>query len=117
MYKLSGLRILFSAMLMVLKQYSLFETNQANDSIREIYRYETTAKGRRLVIKKVFIDGRSGTTGLRIYERLESRTDIELITLSDEDRRDIGKRQWALNHSDISFLCLPDDAARESVSL
>jgi N-acetyl-gamma-glutamyl-phosphate reductase len=116
-YKLSGLRILFSAMLMVLKQYSLFETNQANDSIREIYRYETTAKGRRLVIKKVFIDGRSGTTGLRIYERLESRTDIELITLSDEDRRDIGKRQWALNHSDISFLCLPDDAARESVSL
>lgn len=67
--------------------------------------------------KKVFIDGRSGTTGLRIYERLASRTDIELITLSDEERRDVAKRKWALNHSDISFLCLPDDAARESVSL
>ena len=66
---------------------------------------------------KVFIDGRSGTTGLRIYERLASRTDIELITLSDDERRDAERRKWALNHSDISFLCLPDDAARQSVSL
>ncbi|MGI6636320.1 MAG: N-acetyl-gamma-glutamyl-phosphate reductase [Christensenellales bacterium] len=66
---------------------------------------------------KVFIDGRSGTTGLRIYERLASRTDIELITLSDDERRDVERRKWALNHSDISFLCLPDDAARQSVSL
>ena len=66
---------------------------------------------------KVFIDGRSGTTVLRIYERLASRTDIELITLSDDERRDVERRKWALNHSDISFLCLPDDAARQSVSL
>lgn len=66
---------------------------------------------------KVFIDGRSGTTGLRIYERLASRTDIELITLSDDERRDVERRKWVLNHSDISFLCLPDDAARQSVSL
>jgi len=74
-------------------------------------------KGGRLVATKVFIDGRSGTTGLRIYERLASRTDIELITLSDDERRDVERRKWALNHSDISFLCLPDDAARQSVSL
>ena len=68
-------------------------------------------------MKKVFIDGSAGTTGLRIYERLSSRKDIQLITLSDERRKDINARRDALNDSDITFLCLPDDAARESVSL
>ena len=68
-------------------------------------------------MKKVFIDGSAGTTGLRIYERLSSRKDIQLITLSDERRKDINARRDALNDSDIAFLCLPDDAARESVSL
>ena len=67
--------------------------------------------------KKVFIDGKAGTTGLRIYERLESRKDIEIITLSDELRKDINAKKKALNEADIAFLCLPDDAARESVSL
>lgn len=67
--------------------------------------------------KKVFIDGRAGTTGLRIYERLFQRSDIELLTLSDEERKDRARRQAMLNASDFSFLCLPDDAARESVSL
>ena len=67
--------------------------------------------------KKIFIDGRAGTTGLRIYERLESRDDIELIVLSDEERKSPEARKKALNESDIAFLCLPDDAARESVSL
>ncbi len=67
--------------------------------------------------KKVFIDGKAGTTGLRIYERLADRKDIELLTLSDEDRKDTGKRREMLNSSDVSFLCLPDEAARESVSL
>ena len=67
--------------------------------------------------KKVFIDGKAGTTGLRIYERLESRNDIEIITLSDELRKDINAKRKALNAADIAFLCLPDDAARESVSL
>ena len=66
--------------------------------------------------KKIFIDGRAGTTGLRIYERLEGRDDIELIVLSDEERKDPEARKKALNESDIAFLCLPDDAARESVS-
>lgn len=65
----------------------------------------------------VFIDGSAGTTGLRIYDRLKQRSDIKLITLSEEMRKDINARRDALNSSDIAFLCLPDDAARESVSL
>ena len=66
--------------------------------------------------KKIFIDGRAGTTGLRIYERLESREDIELIVLSDDERKNAEARKRALNEADVAFLCLPDDAARESVS-
>ena len=66
---------------------------------------------------KVFIDGSAGTTGLRIYERLESRKDIELLKLSEEKRKDKNARKDALNSADIAFLCLPDDAARESASL
>lgn len=68
-------------------------------------------------MKKVFIDGNAGTTGLRIYERLENRKDIELLKLSEENRKDKNARKEAINSSDIVFLCLPDDAARESVSL
>ncbi|MBO5895905.1 MAG: N-acetyl-gamma-glutamyl-phosphate reductase [Clostridia bacterium] len=67
--------------------------------------------------KKVFIDGKAGTTGLRIYERLETFEGIELITLDDEKRKDPACRKAALNEADVAFLCLPDDAARESVSL
>ncbi|MBQ5995082.1 MAG: N-acetyl-gamma-glutamyl-phosphate reductase [Clostridia bacterium] len=66
---------------------------------------------------KVFIDGSSGTTGLRIYDRLLERKDIELIVLDDGKRKDISYRREALNSSDISFLCLPDDAARQAVGL
>ncbi len=68
-------------------------------------------------MKKIFIDGRAGTTGLRIYERLEDRTDIQLLTLSEEQRKDPAARKRALNEADVAFLCLPDDAARESVAL
>ena len=67
-------------------------------------------------MKKVFIDGKAGTTGLRIYERLEGRTDITLLLLSDEDRKDPAARKAMLNEADVAFLCLPDDAAREAVS-
>ena len=67
--------------------------------------------------KKIFIDGKAGTTGLRIFERLENFKGIEIITLSEEKRKDIAARKEALNSADIAFLCLPDDAARESVSL
>ncbi len=66
---------------------------------------------------KVFIDGSAGTTGLRIYERLGARDDITLITLPEEKRKDPAARREALNSCDVAFLCLPDDAARESVSL
>lgn len=68
-------------------------------------------------MKKVFIDGSAGTTGLRIYERLSARKDIELIILDEEHRKDTASRKAALNSCDIAFLCLPDDAAREAVSL
>ncbi len=68
-------------------------------------------------MKKVFIDGSAGTTGLRIYERLEARSDISLIKLPEEKRKDLNARKEAINSADIVFLCLPDDAARESVSL
>ena len=68
-------------------------------------------------MKKVFIDGYAGTTGLKIYERLSLRKDIQLITLTEETRKDINARRDALNSADIAFLCLPDEAAKESVSL
>ena len=67
-------------------------------------------------MKKVFIDGSAGTTGLRIYERLSGRKDIELITLSEEFRKDNNARKDAINSADIVFLCLPDAAAVEAVS-
>lgn len=68
-------------------------------------------------MKKVFIDGSAGTTGLRIADRLKKRTDIDLITLSEENRKNIAARKTALNESDIAFLCLPDKASREAVAL
>ena len=68
-------------------------------------------------MKKVFIDGSAGTTGLRIRERLASRPDLELVVLSEELRKDTAARRDALNSADIAFLCLPDAAAIEAVSL
>ncbi len=64
---------------------------------------------------KIFIDGSSGTTGLRIYERLAERKDIELIRLSESLRKDPSARKDALNRADVAFLCLPDAAAKEAV--
>lgn len=66
---------------------------------------------------KVFIDGSAGTTGLRIYERLGGRNDLELIILPDEIRKDAGARYDALKQSDIAFLCLPDSAAIEAAEM
>lgn len=68
-------------------------------------------------MKKIFIDGKAGTTGLRIYERLSERSDIELMLLPEEKRKDVEARREALNTCDIAFLCLPDAAAIESVGL
>lgn len=66
---------------------------------------------------KVFIDGSSGTTGLRIRERLCNRKDIELIALDEVCRKDAGARRDAFQKADVSFLCLPDAAAVEAVEL
>ncbi len=66
---------------------------------------------------KVFIDGEEGTTGLQIRDRLESRAEISLIRLSGDRRKDPEARREALNASDVSILCLPDDASREAASM
>lgn len=66
---------------------------------------------------KIFIDGKAGTTGLRIEERLSARDDVSIISLPDELRKDITSRKEIINSADVVFLCLPDDAAREAVSL
>ncbi len=68
-------------------------------------------------MKQIFIDGSAGTTGLRIYERLSARNDIILLTLPEETRKDPAARREMLNRADAVFLCLPDDAAREAVSM
>lgn len=68
-------------------------------------------------MKKVFIDGSAGTTGLRIAQRLAEREDIRLLTLPDALRKEPAARQAVMNEADIVFLCLPDDAAREAVGL
>ena len=65
----------------------------------------------------VFIDGSAGTTGLRISERLSERKDLSLIHLDEAHRKDPKAREEALNAAQVAFLCLPDDAAREAVSL
>ena len=66
---------------------------------------------------KVFIDGSAGTTGLRIVDRLSQREDLELLILPDELRKEPSARADALASADIAFLCLPDDAAKESAQL
>ena len=66
---------------------------------------------------KVYIDGQSGTTGLQIYDRIGAREDLELMKIAEDKRHDPLERKKFLNEADIVFLCLPDQAAKESVSL
>ena len=66
---------------------------------------------------KIFIDGSAGTTGLKIVQRLSLRKDLQLIILPEELRKDINARKEAINSADVAFLCLPDQAAIEAVSL
>ena len=74
-------------------------------------------RGELKYMTKVFIDGSAGTTGLRIYERLSARKDLELIILSEENRKDPAARKEAIHAADAVFLCLPDAAAIEAVEL
>ena len=66
---------------------------------------------------KVFIDGKEGTTGLKIFERFKSRDDIELLLIDEDKRKDTAERKRLINESDFTFLCLPDAAAIEAVKL
>lgn len=66
---------------------------------------------------KVYIDGKEGTTGLQIYDRLAVRDDIELLLIDDEKRKDLNERKKLINSADLVFLCLPDAAAIEAVGL
>ena len=63
---------------------------------------------------KVYIDGKEGTTGLQIYERLGSRSDIDLLLIDEDKRKDLEERRRLINAADIVFLCLPDAAAIEA---
>ncbi len=66
---------------------------------------------------KVYIDGKEGTTGLQIFDRLAARQDIELLLIDEDKRKDPQERKKLLNAADLAFLCLPDQAAREAVAL
>ena len=66
---------------------------------------------------KVFVDGQEGTTGLQINEYLAQRSDIEVLKIDGDKRKDVAERKRLINASDITFLCLPDDAAKEAVTL
>jgi len=68
-------------------------------------------------MKKIYIDGQAGTTGLRIRERLAERDDVTVLTLPEDKRKDTEARREIMNRVDFVFLCLPDAAAREAVTL
>ena len=66
---------------------------------------------------RIYIDGQSGTTGLQIFERIGQRDDLELLRIDEDKRHDLNERRKFLNAADVAFLCLPDEGAREAVSL
>lgn len=71
----------------------------------------------RSLMKKVFIDGETGTTGLQVRERLVNHPDIEVISIDPEKKRDIEEKRRLMKEADVTVLCLPDDAAKDTVAL
>ncbi|MBI4921725.1 MAG: N-acetyl-gamma-glutamyl-phosphate reductase [Devosia nanyangense] len=69
------------------------------------------------MVAKIFIDGEAGTTGLQIRDRLANRRDLELLSIAPDKRKDQNERKRLLNAADVAILCLPDDAAKQSVAL
>ena len=108
---------IFYANISIISEKILVQVSGANATLHE---ERTVPDGRTYTeadLKKVFIDGSSGTTGIRIYERLSARKDIELIRLAENERKDENARRDAINRSDVSILCLPDDAARAAAEM
>jgi N-acetyl-gamma-glutamyl-phosphate reductase len=69
------------------------------------------------VTYKIFVDGQEGTTGLKIHDYLAKISDIEVIEIASDQRKDYETRKALINEADLVFLCLPDDASRDSVSM
>ena len=66
---------------------------------------------------RIFVDGQEGTTGLQIHEMLARRSDVEVLKIDADKRKDAAERARLLNAADVAFLCLPDAAAREAAAL
>ena len=99
---------------MLRKNYTFYESNKYP---RKMYNYEKFHSVGGVTLKpKIYIDGKDGTTGLQIYDRLSARSDIDLLLIDESKRKDPAERKKLLNAADLVFLCLPDAAAVEAVA-
>ena len=97
---------------MLRKNYTFYESNKYP---HKIYNYEKFHSVGGITLKpKIYIDGKDGTTGLQIYDRLSARSDIDLLLIDESKRKDPAERKKLLNAADLVFLCLPDAAAVEA---
>ena len=97
---------------MLRKNYTFYESNKYP---RKMYNYEKFYSVGGITLKpKIYIDGKDGTTGLQIYDRLSARSDIDLLLIDESKRKDPAERKKLLNAADLVFLCLPDAAAVEA---
>ena len=99
---------------MLRKNYTFYELNKYP---HKMYNYEKFHSVGGVTLKpKIYIDGKDGTTGLQIYDRLSARSDIDLLLIDESKRKDPAERKKLLNAADLVFLCLPDAAAVEAVA-